>query len=361
MENLKDQKVQLKTHIELASLINSSLDSKEIIQKAVKAAKEILDIEAASVLLIDKTTGELYFDVATGEKGQKLTRVRLKKGAGIAGWVAYNGKPLIVNDVSSDERFFSAADKVSGFKTRNIICVPLKIKSRIIGVLEGINKIKGGFSNSDLKLIKTLSNYIAISIENASLYKELKDTFYNTVEILAQVIELRDPYTGGHTKRVVDYSLGIGRYLGLPENELEDLKLAAILHDIGKIGVKDSVLLKPGRLDNAEFELMKNHTLFGTKLIKNISQLKKVVPGIELHHEKYDGSGYPHGLKGEKIPVVARIISVADAFDSMVTNRPYRKKGSKESAFKELKRCTGTQFDPVIVEAFMHVFGRKKK
>ncbi len=358
METLQKKVMQLETLFGLASLINSSLDHEEIRKKAIEVTTKMLNAEAASLLLLDNATGELHFDVATGEKAEKVKQVRMKKGTGIAGWVAEHGEPLIIQDALSDPRVFKTADRVSGFVTKNIICVPVKSKEQIIGVLEGINKLEGQFDEDDLEIIKAVSNSIAIAIENARLYTEMKETFFNLIETLVETVELRDTFTGGHTKRMVEYCLDIGRHIGLDRKECEDLKLAAMLHDIGKIGVRDDILLKQGKLKEEEFEDMKMHSLHGAELLKNIRRLKKVIPGIRSHHERYDGNGYPEGLKDKKIPLIARIIAVVDSFDAMTNSRPYRKGHSRDAAFEELKRCSGSQFDPAVVDAFLEVFSK---
>ena len=170
---------------------------------------------------------------------------------------------------------------------------------------------------------------------------------------LAEALEKRDYYTGGHTNRVSAYCMSIGNRLSLGEKETESLWLASILHDIGKIGVADRVLQKPGQLDNEEFALMSRHSEYGSEILSHMKSHRAVVPGVRGHHEKYDGTGYPDRLKGSDIPLVARIICVADAFDAMTSDRPYRKALSSREAFAELKRCRGTQFDPDIVDVFL--------
>lgn len=347
------KQVQLETLIGLAALINSALDHTEVRKRAIDTTTMVLNVEAASLLLLDEVTGELYFDVATGDKGDKIMEIRLQKGVGIAGLVAESGNYMIIHDAQSDPHFFKNADKISGFLTRNIICVPIKTKDRIIGVLEAVNKKEGQFDDSDLQLMQTLSNFIAVSIENISLYNELKETFYSTTEVLAEIIELRDPYTGGHTKRVTGYSMIIGNNMGLSTGELEKLQLAAILHDIGKIGVSDKILRKHEKLEGDDLYQMAMHPQFGSELLK-IKQLKDIIPGIRGHHERFDGTGYPDKLKGSEIPLIARIIAVADTFDAMTTDRPYRKGLSKRKALAELKRYAGTQFDPKVVELFLN-------
>jgi HD-GYP domain-containing protein (c-di-GMP phosphodiesterase class II) len=350
---------QLKTLIELSSLINSTLDTMEIRKYAIEAAMKLLSAEAASLLLIDQETDELFFQVALGEKGEKLKEVRLKKGEGIAGWVAEKGEALIIHDVQSDQRFFKTADERSSFSTRNIVCVPVKTKDKILGVLEALNKKHGNFNQEDKETLSALANQVAIAIENANLYQELKEAFYGTSEALAETIEKRDPYTGGHTKRVMNYCLAIGKSLGFSKKKLEDLKLAAILHDVGKIGISDSVLLKEDRLNKEEIEKMNKHSRYGAEILGHVKQLRDIIPGVRGHHERIDGKGYPDNLKDGEIPVIARIIAVADTFDAMTTDRPYRKALSVEIAFEELRKNIGTQFDSDVVVAFIKIFHEK--
>lgn len=344
----------------MTALINSTLDTGKIRKRAIEAAARLLDAETGSLLLIDPETQDLYFEVALGEKGDSLKTIRLKKGQGIAGWVAETGEPALVHDASSDPRFFKEADKKSAFVTRNMLCVPVKTKEKTLGVLQAVNKINGAFEEADIEILNALANQVAVAVENANLYEELKEAFYGTAQALAETIEKRDPYTGGHTKRVMNYSMDIGRHMGLGKAELEKLRLSAILHDIGKIGVKDSVLLKTDRLDKGEAEVMRMHARYGFEILYNIKQLRDIIPGVLGHHEKYDGSGYPDGLKGDEIPLSARIIAVADTFDAMTTDRPYRKALSTEEALAELIKFSGTQFDKEAVEAFVKAFKEKE-
>lgn len=354
--DLEKRLKQLETLIIVSGMVNSSLDPLVIREKTIEAAMQLLEAEAASLLLIDPETGELFFEVALGESKSKIKEVRLKAGQGIAGWVAQNGEPAIIHDVKSDPRFFKGADEKTDFVTRNIICVPVKTKEKIIGVLEAINKKEGKFLVGDLEIFMALANQVAIAIENSNLYHELKDTFITTAEVLAETIDLRDPYTGGHTKRVKNYSLAIGRELGLHHEVLDRLQISAILHDIGKIGIRDDILMKEGRLNQDEFEKMQMHPRFGAELLNHVKQLKDIAPGVRGHHEKYDGSGYPDKLAGKDIPLFARIITVADTVDAMMTNRPYRNALTMQDVMKELYKYTGTQFDGEIVAAFIKAY-----
>lgn len=354
------QEEELKTLAKLSGILNSTLNPREVQKRAMEAATELMKAEVGSLLLVDEKCNELYFEVALGEKGSKVKEIRLKMGEGIAGWVAEHGEPLLIADVDKDPRFSNKADKKSSFVTRNMICVPVKIKEETIGVLQAINRLNGTFREKDLELFKMLANQVAIAIENARLMEDLRQTFFDTAEALAEAIEKRDPYTGGHTKRVTTYSLAAAGYMELSPDEIDLLKLSAILHDIGKIGVEDRVLRKQAGLNEEEFALMKTHPKMGAEIMEHVEKLKNVIPGMKYHHEKFNGKGYPEGLKELDIPLTARIISVADTFDAMTSDRPYRKGLADEVAIEELRKFAGVQFDPDVVKAFIEAYNNGK-
>ncbi|MDD5495531.1 MAG: HD domain-containing protein [Candidatus Omnitrophica bacterium] len=254
------------------------------------------------------------------------------------------------------------------------LCIPCYFKRDLLGILVLGEKISGEpFSREEMGFFVTLANDAAMAIANALLIdnlqqkiEEIKELFIKEHRIfihtsiaLAAAIDARDPYTHGHTERVTNFCLAIARELeGVPEvsnypNFRETLQIAALLHDIGKIGIPDHILNKHGRLTPEEFEEIKKHSVIGATILYPIKELGDVAREVRYHQECFDGSGYPDGLKGTDIPLVARIIAVADAFDAMTTNRPYRKKKTIEDAIQELKRCSGTQFDPLIVSAFL--------
>jgi HD-GYP domain-containing protein (c-di-GMP phosphodiesterase class II) len=344
-----------KMHIlmEFSAIINSSLDTSHVRERAINAATQLLQADAGSLLLVDSDNGELFFEVATGDKGEKLKEIRLKAGEGIAGWVVQTGKGVIINDVQKDPHFFKAADSVSSYETRSMVAVPVKSGTTVIGVLQAVNKRDQEFTPEDLEMLTSLAHQVGPAIENARMYETMRESFYGVSMALAEALEKRDYYTGGHTNRVSGYCMAIGSRLDLGEKEMESLWLASILHDVGKIGVVDNVLQKPGQLDDEEFKIMSRHSEYGSEILSHIKSHRTVIPGVRGHHEKYDGNGYPDRLKGSEIPLVARIISVADAFDAMTSDRPYRKALSHRQAFAELERCKGTQFDPDIVDAFL--------
>lgn len=345
---------QSSTLMELSAILNSTLQISEVLRLAVEAATRLMECEVGSLLLLNEQCDELVFEVALGERGREVKEIRLKVGEGIAGWVAKTGKSTVVSDVGRDPRFSRRVDARTHFVTRNMICVPVKSRGRIIGVLQAINRRSDRpFDTEDQRLFESLARQVGIAIENARLYEQVKQTFFSTAATLAEAIEKRDPYTGGHVRRVVEISLAVGEELGLSSEEKETLHLAAILHDVGKIGIRDVILLKQGPLTPEEFDQIREHPQLGAEILAPIKQLEAVIPAVRYHQERCDGQGYPEGLKGDEIPLASRIIAVADTFDAMTTDRPYRPRLSDEAAIAEIERCTGSQFDPKVVEAFM--------
>ncbi|MEI6306838.1 MAG: HD domain-containing phosphohydrolase, partial [Deltaproteobacteria bacterium] len=254
------------------------------------------------------------------------------------------------------KRFNADVDQATGYETRSMIVVALASKERMVGVLQAINKKEGRFTDDDLDMLETLANQVGTAIENALLYQEQRNTFLGVTMAFAEALEKRDNYTGGHTRRVCEYSMAIARHLELPEEQLAELHLSAILHDIGEIGVSDRVLQKPGRLEPDEFAEMNRHPVLGSEILEHVKSLRAMIGGVRHHHEKYDGSGYPDQKKGDEIPLMGRIIAVADSFDAMTSTRPYRTALSHETALNELVTYCGRQFDPIVVDAFMEVY-----
>ncbi len=357
LKRIEERAERLTMLSQLGQILNSTLDHREVKRRAINAATQLMKAEVGSLLLVDEQRQQLYFDVALGDREEEIKTIYLNMGEGVGGWVAREGKPLIVNAPDKEPRFFKGVDERTEFKTRNLICVPLKVKGRVIGVLEAINK-KGdeAFNKEDLSLFISLSDQVAIALDNSRLYHELEEMFFQTAESLADAIEKRDPYTGGHTQRVTSYSLATANYLSLGLLEKKWLKIASVLHDVGKIGIEDYILRKPDRLTPEEFNMIKQHSNMGAEIIEHIRPLKEIVPGVKYHHEHIDGKGYPEGLRGEDIPLIAKIVAVADTYDAMTTDRPYRSALSKEKAIEELRKCSGTQFDQEVVDAFFKAY-----
>jgi len=215
------------------------------------------------------------------------------------------------------------------------------------------------YSQDDRLALSTLANQTAVAIENAQLYDELEDTFVQTITTLANAIDLRDTYTSGHSQHIAALGSETARRLKCSPDEVNDIYWGGLLHDIGKIGIPDSILKKPGKLNNSEWEIIRQHTIYGAKLIAPINKLANIAPLIEYSHERFDGLGYPHGVKGEEIPIGARIIAVVDSFSAMIDERPYKQAYSTSEAIAELKKCSGTMYDPRVVDHFVRIVENK--
>ena len=236
------------------------------------------------------------------------------------------------------------------------LLIPLNTKGELVGfIIVGPKRSTQRYLHDDEVILSTLANQTAIIIENARLYEDLEDTFVQTVVALANAIDMRDTYTSSHSQRIAEWAVEIARLLGCTAQDAQAIYWGGLLHDIGKIGIPDSILMKPGKLDESEWKIIRGHTIHGAQLVAPIKKLSDVAPIIECSHERYDGSGYPYGLAGEDIPLGARIIGVVDSYSAMLDERPYKKPISHGEAIAELKRNAGILFDPQVVNAFLYV------
>jgi putative nucleotidyltransferase with HDIG domain len=245
----------------------------------------------------------------------------------------------------------------------SFMAVPLEREGKIIGVLIVSNRKRSGcrFTKEDEKLLSGLSNDIAIAIINAKLHKNLKDLYFNTVKSLVKTIEAKDPYTGGHSERVMNYALAIGSRMRLHKEAMENVRLSGLLHDIGKVGIKDDILIKNGELSEPEREEISKHPYIGAQIVESIANSRQITRGILEHHERFGGGGYPGGLKGDAISLEARVIAIADAYDALTTDRPYQKSLSAEEAHDMILKGSRTRFDPKIVKFFVASFKKHPK
>jgi len=282
-----------------------------------------------------------------------MTEVKL--GVGVAGTVAQRRAPLLVTRRSTAPMFTREAK----YATPSFICVPLVISGEVLGVLNVTDKIGGeDFSEDEFHLMQALAEKAAIRVENNALYESIYCNLIDTLSSLVTTLEAKDPYTKEHSKRVTEVALAIAQEMGATEDELESISFAGMLHDIGKIGVRDSVLLKPGRLTAAEFEVIKMHPVIGEQIVEPLGLIQAERDIIRSHHERMDGTGYPDGLAGDQIPLLARIVAVADAFDAMTSTRPYREALGEEYALEEFERGRGRQHDPAVIDALHRVLAK---
>jgi HD-GYP domain-containing protein (c-di-GMP phosphodiesterase class II) len=313
--------------------------------------RNILDADRCSVFLVDGYKGELWTKVALGME-EKILRMPL--GQGIAGFVAKTGSAVNIREAYRDTRFTQDLDRITGYQTRSVLAVPLKGRdSQVLGVFEVLNKTKGAFTEEDEGLLRILATMAASFIENASLYDDLRRSHLETIYRMALVAEFRDQKdTGKHLRRMSRFSGILASAMGMSYQESEDIRYASPLHDIGKVAIPDAILRKPDKLSAEEYDEMKRHTIYGSQMLINAeSRLLRLAALIAIsHHENYDGTGYPYGLKAEAIPIEARIVSVADVFDALISKRIYKGAWTLDDAVAHIKSLAGRQFDGAVVE-----------
>ena len=315
--------------------------------------RNILDADRCSVFLVDTEKNELWTKVALGV-GEKVLRIPM--GQGIAGFVSKTGSAVNIRDAYRDTRFMQDFDKITGYQTKTVLAVPLKDREgKALGIFEVLNKSKGAFNEEDEGFLRILAPIAASSIENARLYENLRKSHLETIYRMAMVAEYRDQQdTASHLRRISKYTGLIGAELALALDLIEDLRYASPLHDIGKVAIPDSILLKPGKLTPDEYEEMKKHPIYGARMLEGAeSRLLHLARNIALaHHEHWDGTGYPYGIQGEKIPLEARIVSVVDVFDALTTRRVYKGAWSVGDTFNYMLEQSGRLFDPSIIASF---------
>jgi response regulator RpfG family c-di-GMP phosphodiesterase len=326
---------------------------KKLCDLILEAAVIESNSDRASLMLIDPD-GFLRIKSSVGIPRHVVARTKVKLGSGIAGKVAQTGESIIISKGWKIDKKIKRS--LRGLGLKSALSIPILADSSIYGVLNlGKQKNKHLFDKDDADLLSILAYEAGAAVNNCRLFEEMRELYEGSIISLAAAIDARDHYTHGHSNRVAGIALKISRILNLPDESIEKIKLASMLHDIGKIGVPDKVLLKPGRLTEKEFEIIKKHPVYAVNILKHLPRLKGIIPIVYHEHERYDGKGYVEGLKGKAIPIESRVISVADAYEAMTSNRPYRKAMPKAKAIREIKCNSAKQFDPNVVKAFLKV------
>jgi len=357
---------RLEALVDIIGVIGSTLDKDAVLRMIVGYVKELLNAEHASLFLTDEEAGDIVLHISTNPDSDNSLRV--PRGKGIIGYVVESGETVLVSDVAKDDRHYQHAKDATGIVTTSLIAVPLITRTvqlgaelgvsytRIIGGLEAINKINGTFNEEDASLLRTLAMQAATVLQIGKLYGDANELFLDTIQAMVASIDAKDPYTNGHSRRVSEYSAAIGRHMNLPPDELHHLRIGALLHDIGKIGVPDFILTKPGRLTDEEKLKMNDHPAIGAHIMQNVRMLSHELPALAEHHERLDGKGYPNGLSGSNISLFGRIVAVADVFDALTSDRPYRAALGVEEVFGMLQRDIGSHFDGECVNAFIEAY-----
>ncbi|MEO0095588.1 MAG: HD domain-containing phosphohydrolase [candidate division WOR-3 bacterium] len=334
--------------------ISSILSREELLKTAVNLIHSALGNLITTILIPDESNERLEIKAIS-------PNVKIKPGfesvplyRGIVGEAMKTKKLVYVPDVEKDGRYVSA---IEGIKSE--IAIPLISGTKILGVIDFESKLKDRFDLMTIDLLDDIAHRIATFLENAILYEKIEKSYAETIKAFVLAMEVKDSYTRGHSERVTELAMKLADKIGIGDGRKKLLYWSGLLHDIGKIGISEAILNKPGALDEFEFSEIKRHPVEGARMLEQIEGLKDVVPIIKHHHENYDGTGYPDGLEGEEIPLESRILAVCDVYDAMTTIRSYRKPFSKEGALGAIESLSGTKLDPKIVKEFLKMMGEK--
>jgi putative nucleotidyltransferase with HDIG domain len=350
---------------EFSNLLRTATTEPRLLELIVSSAVNILRGQGGSLQFFKPGGEEMV--VAAGLRVRAPDRPLTRLDGGVNWEVYESGEAVVIEDVTRDSRV-----RIPGMfeRIRGVVVTPLRTSTGILGTLLVGFQQAGAPSAEKVQLATTIANLAAHAVQRLRLYEQterqaqslagtltnLEQSYEATLLALSRALDVRDRETEGHSQRVTRWALAIARRLGLSQAELTNLERGALLHDVGKIGISDNILLKPGALTPDERAVMNRHPELGYEMLKQVPFLADALPIVLYHQEMYDGSGYPRGLRGEEIPPGARVFAVADAFDAMTSTRPYRGPMSVEEAVSEIQRCSGTQFDPVVVKAFLGLF-----
>ncbi|MFH1562784.1 MAG: PocR ligand-binding domain-containing protein [Nitrospirota bacterium] len=347
---LEHKASELTAFSKIGKTILSTLGIERILSLLVDAVAEVMNTKQCALRLVDKKENKLVRHASIGLNAKEL---QLEEGFALQS--VRESKPIVCPDVKKEQPQF-AEEKIT-----SLLTIPLTIRERVIGTISVLSIKPYQYSTQEIELLSTFADQASIAIENAGLFEAVRKGLLEATKDLSQSIDLRDAYIGGHSEEKARYAYEIARELGMSESAAENIKVATLLHDVGKIGIPEEILLKPGGLTDEEFEMIKTHPLISTEILKSIAFPKEVICAIRHHHEKLDSKGYPDGLNKDEIPREALIIGIVDAYGAMTQDRPYRKALTKEETAKELKNGSGIQFDPEVVSAFLKVLKQENK
>jgi putative nucleotidyltransferase with HDIG domain len=349
---LKKENIRLKALIplfEISKLLVTEIDLAQLFKIITEVLVKEFSVDRVSLMLIDEASNTLLIRAYHGLSSDVALKARRKEGEGVSGLVLKHRKPLIISAGKHPDPEVMAVINLENMPASSM-SVPLIGKNKVFGVLN-VSKFSGvPFSTSDLQIALILSSQVVTALENAALYENLRENYFRTIQALVAAVEAKDPYTRWHSTNVAKYAVAFARDMGMTPSQLEEIHIAAILHDMGKIGISEVIISKPTSLSREEFDIMKDHPAHGIRILEPIGFSSTIIDAIYQHHERFDGKGYPQGLAGEEISLVARILNVADTIDAMLSERPYRGRISIEDVLLELDRESGGQFDPGVAE-----------
>jgi putative nucleotidyltransferase with HDIG domain len=361
LEQTKTRQAQILTNLQMASAaISGVLDTHELLPLITRRAAEVVDAPAASLMLWDEDERTLVIRASFGlsqeyVQGQRIPRDRLGEALRTTGC-----ESTVITDLRVTPH--GDVDLIVRERLRSALVTTLVTSGRFMGLMNLYSKgdIRD-FRTGEREASELFAHQIAVAIENARLYTEAREALFDTLALLASAVEAKDMYTQGHSRRVATLARRIAERLGLTQKDVEEVALIALLHDIGKIGVREEILKKPSKLTVQEWEEAKSHVEGGSAMLESVEPLKRFSAVVRHHHERYDGGGYPDGLRGDQIPLAARIVAVADSFEAMISDRPYRKARSRRLALLEIEREAGRQFDPTVVRALLEELRRARE
>jgi HD-GYP domain-containing protein (c-di-GMP phosphodiesterase class II) len=354
-EGLRQSFEELSQLYRLSETIASALTFSRVLTLLLDVMREVVEYDAGMLFLYDERGGQLRPNLEKNVTPELKLRFDAQIRDGTLVWALKQGRILVLADSGQGTWTQGIPEQETG---RSFLLVPILARGKPVGLLDlAVSAGAGSFSQRDLSLLGILANQTGISLENARLYEAVRQDYVDLIQALAGAVDARDHYTREHSNRVSLYGVAIARQLKLDESFIETVQFGGLLHDIGKIGIPDLILNKPGRLTEDEFQVMKGHCSLGAGLLRRVESLSHLVPLVLYHHERFDGRGYPEGLAGKKIPLGARILNVADSFETITSDRVYHKARSPQEGLEEIRRCSGGQFDPEIVAAFEAVYG----
>jgi response regulator RpfG family c-di-GMP phosphodiesterase len=338
---------------EVAQQIATSLELEEVLQRILHVALQQARADKVSIMLVDQSTSPPRLRLVAAEGlSPDLLSIEVPVGEGIAGQVVITGAPLLIN-AQTIHQFSPSALHYQG--AGSALCLPLKVGNRVVGVLN-LTRLTSDrpFSESDIRLYLVLAAQAALAIENAQLHQKIREGYIAALASFCKFAETLMPYRQGHSIRVGIYAKRLAEVVGLDRQEAEQLRIAALMQDLGLLKVPKEVLMKPERLTDEEWQLVKQHPIWSLEMVDPPAILTETVEAaVRHHHERFDGNGYPDGLKGEQIPLPARLLAVADTFDALCSERPYRPAYSTEQALEEMRKVAGSQLDPDLTDAFI--------
>ena len=347
---------------EIDSAIASSFGMHISLQTVLKHVCEQLGADAADVLVVNNSLQTLEYNAGRGFRTQASEHFQQRLDEGLAGEAVIERQMIQIPDIAASAAVFARPELLKNEQIAAYFAVPLIIKGQVNGVMEVFQRSPFEPDEEWVDFLMTLAGQAAIAIDNDQLFTglqrsnlELGLAYDATIEGWSHALDLRDKETEGHTQRVTEMTIKLAHSFNISNDVLRLIRWGALLHDIGKMGVPDAILLKPGPLTDEEWVKMKKHPVFAFEMLMPIHYLKDALDIPYCHHEKWDGTGYPRGLKGEQIPLAARIFAVVDVYDALTSDRPYRKAWTKEQALEHIKTEIGTHFDPQVVDAFFRL------